>query len=223
MRRLWIGLALCLVLLGLLGCSTGDVTQPVYFADLTASTLTLSTPVYTSVDIPVSSMAAVSPRQPEWKPFPPPGSTTTAPLFAYTDNASLEQELFFTVQVPHGYVEGSNIAFYMHYAYVTNTVGQAAKFGLEYTWANQNALFNPPSTVYRVLTSTNNDASYHYWVGFPAISGVGKTLGSMLVCRVFRNSSSADDTYIGGGYVALLGVDMTCEVNTLGSTSRTVK
>lgn len=197
-------------------------TRNIYNAgEITTGNFSLTTPVYTSVDIPALSMQLFGSDPPEWKPFPP-GNHVLAPLFEDQALPGNQEELFFSVQVPHGYVEESDITFYIHYAYMSDSVGEEAKFGIEYIWANQNELYGASSIIYRILTSTSNDAYYHYWVGFPAIDGTGKTIGSILVCRVFRNSSSGDDTYT-GGFVALLGVDLICEVNTLGSTEKTTK
>jgi hypothetical protein len=218
---------LLMLLLLLVGCSASDPLDETLYttniyntSSVETSTLALTTSVYSSTDIPPSSMYYVGSNMPEWKPFPP-GNTVLAPLFNAEALEANEEEAFFTVQVPHGYVEGSNIMFYMHYAYMSNSVGDEAKFGIEYIWKNQNEDYGASSNVTRVLTSTNNDRYYHYWVGFPAIDGTGKTIGSILICRIYRNSSDAEDT--DSGYVALLGVDLICEVDALGSTTRTTK
>lgn len=209
------------------GCSASDpLTEGLYTTglyndgEIQTDTLLLTTSAYTSVDIPHSSMVLVGTHSPEYKPFPP-GNNVLAPLYNYQALEADEEQAFFIVQVPHGYVEGSDITFYIHYAYMSNTVGDTAKFGIEYEWANQNEAYSTTDNVTRVLTSTNNDRYYHYWVGFPSIDGTNKKIGSVLVCRVFRNSSSVDDNFT--GYVALLGIDMICEVDTLGSTSKTIK
>lgn len=217
---------LVLMLVGVLvgGCTAGDrlteafYTTNIYNADgFETGTFRLTTPVYASVDVPVTSMLLIGTHAAEYKPF------NGVLAMVFTDEAveANEKEAYFIVEVPHGYVEGSEVMFYIHYVFNANRVGQEVKWGLEYTWANQNALYLASSTVYRVSDSANNDANYHHWNGFTAINGAGKTIGSVLACRLFRNSSSADDTY--DSDVQVLCIDLVCEVDALGSTQRTVK
>ena len=213
-------LLIILLLVSLTGCSSSERwSDSIYATYINTDSLELAVPVYDSVNIPSEAMYAGVLHYPEWKPFPTTGNKVIAPLFAKQMVDVDEEELYFSVEVPHNYVAGSNLSFYIHYSYMSDTVGDTGKFGIEYTWANQEELYGSSSKIYRVLTSTNNDKYYHHWVGFTQINGTGKTLGSILVCRIFRNSSSAEDTY--AGFVALLGVDMVYEANKIGSSNKT--
>jgi hypothetical protein len=208
----------------LVGCSADNPLEDDFYTtniynggDIETSTFSITTPVYASVDIPSSSMYYIGTNIPEWKPF----NGVIAPTYVYNALADEEEEAYFIVEVPHNYVEGSDIRLYFHYVYLSDTVGESAKFGLEYTWCNQEALYPTSTTIYRTTTSTNNDSNYHHWVGFAPIDGTGKTIGSVLACRIFRNSSSVEDTY--EHTVVLLEVDLIYQVDTLGSTLATVK
>lgn len=73
------------------------------------------------------------------------------------------------------------------------------KWGLEYTWANIGEGFQPSTTIYQtdVVPEVNN---YHSLCFLPNISGDTKKLSSILMCRLFRDSSDGEDTFTGNAY-----------------------
>jgi hypothetical protein len=185
--------------------------------ELSVDEFSLNVPVYTSVEVPATSLLLIGTHQPAWKPF------NGVLDLVFSDQAAEEdeEEAYFIVGLPHGYVEGSSISFHVHYVHTWDTVGEEVRWGLEYTWANLDADFPASSTIYALGVSTNNDADWHRLATFPNISGTGKKVGGVLACRLFRNSSDGLDTYAYD--VELLGIDLVCQVDAIGSTGKYVK
>ena len=100
---------------------------------------------------------------------------------------------------------------------------EVVRWGLEYEWQNIAADFSATTTIYAEESMTD-EADKHQMTAFAAITGTGKTISSMLVCRLFRNSSHANDTYDNGTALALLlEVDFHYELDTVGSRQITTK
>jgi hypothetical protein len=113
--------------------------------------------------------------------------------FEYQAVEGNEEEVFIVIQVPHSYKEGSTV--YPHFHCVPETNDSATfRFGLEYEWVEIDAQFSSTTTIY-VDTAINNDGDRHISVDFPAISGTGKGISSLFLCRLFRNSSHANDDF----------------------------
>jgi hypothetical protein len=151
----------------------------------------------------------------------------------FSSHAVLEDEIEFEVQIPHNYKEGTNIEGHVHWVpEAAAAANECVKWGLEYTWANRGNTFPGSTLIYSNATDDTTQtlqaetlvASRHYVSEFtvdvgdaPAvIDGTEpKTASSMLVCRLFRNSSDVDDDY--GNEAALLEFDFHYEVDGPGS------
>lgn len=144
-------------------------------------------------------------------------------IYAYLfDNAAVssEKEVNFKLQTPHGWLPGSPIHLHLHWvAATTGSAGQKVRWGLESTKANINGVFGATSTTYAIdpvnPPSTTPTAMTHYLTEFSDIDMTGGTLSNMILARVFRNSSHADDTYTGNVY--LIAIDAHVEMYQLGS------
>jgi hypothetical protein len=141
--------------------------------------------------------------------------------------AANEHEVFFTAQLPHRYEEGSDISPHIHWVPKGNAgaANRCVRWGLEYTWANPGVTFPAATIIYTDATDDSTQtiqgeqlvASRHYISAFSGISGTGKVISSMLVCRLFRNSSHADDGYL--QEAGLLEFDFHYAVNSMGSSA----
>jgi hypothetical protein len=135
-----------------------------------------------------------------------------------TDNS-----VHFSVQMPHAWAEGTDI--YPHVHWVPNSDGAPAAhvvWTLEYTW--QNALtgdvFHATSETSGTLTNPSSEVSgagqhAHYITDLGDISGTGKTISSVLVCRLYRDADNAADDY--DDTAGLLYFDIHYQVDALGS------
>lgn len=146
--------------------------------------------------------------------------------FADEANASKEQQLMFTVQMPHAWKEGSSIHPHIHWSPDGNGSGVVV-WGLEYTWIEYNPASPEQFSTTSIITGTSDPISNnqydHLLTNFPAItpSTSQDNISSILLMRIFRNSSNASDTYTGSAYG--ISFDIHYEINTAGSRQEFIK
>ena len=141
-------------------------------------------------------------------------SAGTSPgVWSEAFSASALNELSFDVQLPHGWVEGSEIRPHIHWGPASAAAGNVV-WGLEYSWANVNAKF-PYTTTIKTVAPAAGVFPYNGMVSLPPIDGTGMTISSILKCRIYRDGAATDDTY--GGLAHLHEVDFHIQVNSLGS------
>lgn len=140
--------------------------------------------------------------------------------FNYTGTTN---QIFFEIQMPHGWVTNSTIWPHVHFSPVSDTGGVAknVRWKLDYTWASINGTFAAPLTA--VMDKSFTDAQWDHLMAVSAsgISGAGQGISSMLVCRLYRDTSDGADTY--DDLVCLLEFDIHYEVDMLGSREETSK
>ena len=125
-----------------------------------------------------------------------------------------EEELFFNLQLPHSWKEGTPIMPHVHFCTPTQTA-TTITWGLEYMWKNINSVYGNTTIISQ---ATNTPPAYQHTIGsIGTISGVGQKISSILMCRLFRAASG----YVGNAY--LLSVDFHINVSTIGSGSETSK
>lgn len=138
-----------------------------------------------------------------------------------------EDDAVFTVQMPHGWKEGTAIKPHVHWTTgrggdTTAPGNNRVEWNLEYTWATVGEVFNNTSTNTGSVVEAPNDGSIlvkeHVITPLGAISGNGKTLSSMLVCRLYR---SGTDSF--GGDAGLLEIDFHYQVDSDGSNQEYTK
>jgi hypothetical protein len=152
---------------------------------------------------------------PDLEAFGPSGN-----LLAYAFNgAATAEQCYFSIQLPHGYKEGSDIHPHVHWAPTTAAAGNV-KWQLEYSWANMDGTFGAPTTIFGI-GAAGGTAWKHILTDLTDISGTGKTVSSMLMCRLFRNPADSSDTYEADA--TLLEFDIHFIVDSLGSKKELTK
>lgn len=171
-------------------------------------------------------------KDPGYAKFIDDAAGTSQGCFLNWFDAATEEELYFEVQIPHSYWQGSDIYPHVHWVPKSNgSAGQVVSWGLEYAWKNIGGTFGDSTIVYanaHYPTDASLVANKHYLTSFAAIDGnplgVDFTLSSMLVCRLFRNAtgagSSTDDYAADAG---LLEFDIHIQMDALGSRQETIK
>lgn len=137
---------------------------------------------------------------------------------AFADGQS--DEVFFAVQMPHGWKEGSNIEPHIHwYPDGNGGVDEKVSWGLEYTWVNRGAVIGSSTIIYANTAHIDEDLvdKKHYRTNFSEISGTGKTISSMLICRLWRDGTGVGLTDDYTNDAILLEVDFHYEMDTVGS------
>jgi len=139
-----------------------------------------------------------------------------------------EQDIVFTVQMPHAWKEGITIYPHVHWTVSTDVGTSTVKWGLEYTWPNAGKVFSATT----IISGDTPVAEFGEVKAFEhTITPLGgiiatvddekKTLSSMLVCRLFRNSSAGTDTY---NYDAgLFEIDFHYQIDNDGSNAEYTK
>jgi hypothetical protein len=141
---------------------------------------------------------------------------------------STEQEVFFTVQIPHKYKQGSDLHPHVHW---TTFDGNSAPtrtnvvWGLEYTVVKIGGTFGTTSTITGNTVipgiASVSGTSQHLITSLGTISGTNLEISTVLVCRLFRKVADASDTY--SSSAGLLGFDIHYEIDTEGSREEYVK
>lgn len=167
-------------------------------------------------------------------------SGVTAPAFAvfvgglycnFFENTKV-QSVYFNVQMPHAWKEGSDLGAHVHWtekAIAPNST--KVHWGLEYQWVNIGENFNTTTnstiTGSTVLTTSSINADNtlalgeHAITSLGTISGAGQKFSSVLVCRLYRDGAHVNDTYTGDA--ALLSVDFHYQIDSFGTSSEFAK
>lgn len=150
------------------------------------------------------------------------GTSRGVYLLSFTDEsvAGNEKEVFFTMQMPHAW-NGGNIVMHVHFVPAATVNESDIVFGLEYAWKDIGQVFGDTTIVYSstdlVPDDANITAGKHYIAEFADLTPGSNAdgLSSILIGRLFRNSSSGSDTYT--DKVGLLYIDAHIQLNTQGS------
>jgi hypothetical protein len=142
-----------------------------------------------------------------------------------------EEQLFFAVQLPHAWAPGTDLEAHIHWSpAVSGGANQFVKWGLEYTWQNIDGTFGNTTIITSnasgaATATTSGDstltADKHYVTKIGTISGSGKLISSMLICRIFRNSSHADDDLAQAAFA--FEIDFHHQIDTMGSRQEYIK
>ena len=153
----------------------------------------------------------------DWQPG---GSGTTFKVWCFNQN----QMGYFTVQIPHGYKQGSDIYVHTHWTPHARGAVEDTKtvaWKLDYSWANINGTFGASANA--DMTDTCDGVDHKHLMSPEAtITGTDKHISSMLVCRIYRDTT---DTWVGTGAngPALLELDFHFELDTVASRTRSAK
>jgi hypothetical protein len=187
--------------------------------------------VHRSVTIPPSAMIP-DPTN------PPVLDAIYGNLLTYKFSYSTDKFLYFQIEMPSDWCEGSTIRPYVHWAGKTNGLESASVgWTLEYSWTNAGGIYGEGSerrigetidaasagiATANTLSSDPPDvlqAYEHYAAPFglagfdDGIPGTGKKIRSVLLCRLNRNTGMGQ-IY---GDVFLIAFDVIYEVDALGS------
>lgn len=162
---------------------------------------------------------------PTWTKFKDNGSSSQG-VFLWIFSPSTEQEVYFTVQIPHGYKVGSDLYPHVHWTTTSTTPTRSnVVWGLEYTVVKIGGIFsnttilNANNVIPGILTISG--VGQHLITSFGPISGSNLDISTILVCRLFRKAADVLDAYTDP--VGLLGFDIHFEKDTQGSRTEFIK
>jgi hypothetical protein len=114
-------------------------------------------------------------------------------IFAYGFSQTTEQELYTSVQLPHG-IRKTIVSPHIHWMSTTNTVGTVS-WGIEYALYNYGSS-GPTATTIATAPQVTTGASYtHQILQFPDINISAAKDSAVLVIRVFRVAGDPTDDY----------------------------
>lgn len=164
-------------------------------------------PQWDDLRFPVSQLKAGPISPPDWVQLSGLGN-----IFVLGFSHVTTEDVYFVVQLPHSWVEGSELHPHIHWTSATGNTGNVA-WGLEYTIAGYKDSFNT-ATVDTIVVA--NPSQYeHSIAAFSPIRMSGKTISSILLCRLYRDSSSVLDTL--NEDANLLEIDFHYQKDTWGS------
>lgn len=134
--------------------------------------------------------------------------------------AAATNTIYFTVQLPHSYKEGSDIEFHIHLAYADGNAGNTA-WTFTHSAAAIGGTFPEETTVSLVAAASPGEADNHSVHDLATITGAGLGISSMALCSLARVGGDASDTYASAAY--LVGLDFHVRKDTLGSYQEYIK
>ena len=207
----------------------GDGTNYSQFAADGSLSFVGDATVWDDLRVPLTSVKLGGVKDPTFAVWKTDGSGSRGVwAWSFSDQAvaSNEEELFFAAQLPHSYKEGSDITCHVHWTpAVSGNANEFVKWGLEYSFADINENFAANTTIIysdasSAATATSSGdatltAGKHYLSDLSVITGTNYKISSILICRVFRNSSDADDDLAQAAIA--FEIDFHFEKDTVGS------
>ena len=177
--------------------------------------------VWDDLRVPVTSTKLQGSKDPHFAVAYDNAGGTSQGVFTYFFDKTTEEEVYFSAQIPHRYKEGTDIIAHVHWYPVASGVsGRTVSWGLEYLWTNVGGVNGNTVIVYANDTTSEDAvllADKHYMTNFAALSGTGKEISSMLLCRIFRDATGAGLTDDYDNDAGLLEIDFHYEIDTVGS------
>lgn len=145
-------------------------------------------------------------------------------LMTWFDKAG-EEMIYFDVQLPHSWKEGTSVEAHVHWVPKTSQTSQNVCWALEYSWAKIGGIFATSDVIYgNTITVpsgiTSPVANTHYLTSLgmldPASWSV-EGVSSMLSCRLYRDATSSLATDDYNDDAGLLEMYFHIEKDTVGS------
>ena len=183
----------------------------------TDGTLTFngSATVFDDLRVPISSAKLLGNSDPDWETFV--GGTYA---LAFADN--VDQEVFFSCQIPHGWKLGSNLNPHIHWSPDGTDTGSVT-WKLEYAISDISGTFTSSTTMSATDAGDGVDRKHQYVdLGDIDMSAYTETndVSIMLINRLWRDVDDGDDF---SGDAFLLEIDFHYEIDTIGSRSEASK
>jgi hypothetical protein len=133
-------------------------------------------------------------------------------------------QVFFTCQLPHGYVPGTDLYPHVHIIPNTTSATGTVAFGMEYSWLNVNGTYSESRSASgtRVITG---EANKHIVIPLSVIpgsaaeteDGAERKPSSMLVCWLYRMDGGVETPSSYGQKVNFLEFDFHFRTSKLGT------
>lgn len=169
-------------------------------------------PVYEDLRTPASGTNIGAANDPQFLSWLDNGAGSVG-VYCWQFRPNVSEELFFTVQLAHSWLEASALQPHIHWVPLTNAPGDVI-WNLEYTVATPNAVF-PSTTIDSVTSSAVGVANTHQISSWANIPMPSNKISTVLSCRVVREGTDPADTFPDNA--GLLEIDFHIKLNTPGS------
>jgi len=170
--------------------------------------------VWNNVSVPMTGVQGQGLNKPTWSQITDDGAGSTG-IYAWSFDPTAEEELFFTVQAPFSYKEGTNVHPHVHWMPTTTNVGNVV-WAMELAPIRENGLMGN-STIITNTVASGGVADKMLISDFDELDGSNFDFNTTIICRIFRDATNAADTYT--GEAILLLVDFNHLMDTIGSDS----
>lgn len=178
---------------------------------------------WNDLKVPVNATNKGTTNQPTWGVFRTNAAGNSQGVWLYWFSSSIEQELYFIVQMPHSWKVGTTIYPHVHWVSGSNVSG-SVQWGLEYTWSNPGVVFANSNIItgtgYAVGAGLANEHNITSLGTITPSVAVNDKISSILVCRIFRDVAVAGDYT---GEAGLLEIDFHYQIDSDGSREQLTK
>jgi len=134
----------------------------------------------------------------------------------------LDEYSYFTIEVPPDWIQGTSIHSHIHYTIPDNGAGIGAenvKWILDYSWVNAGVAFPTPAAITSTRDVQDDTLGDHIHEDIGWLDGSGKTVGSMIKCRLERDTAGNDY----GSDAYLIAIDFAYQTDGKGGRAEDVK
>lgn len=187
-------------------------------------TLLLDKIVWDDIRIVPGAFTFLGNSDPTLEDWQPGGAGTTFQVYKFLKN----DEVFASCQMPHGYKEGTDLEFHLHWTPCdrgNEENGNAVGWKVDYTMANPNGVFLSSATV-DLSDVCNGVDDTHELTASVTVSGTGLSISHIIMLRIYRSDTGADDTWVSilaAQSPALLEFDIHFQKDTIGSRQELTK
>jgi len=142
-------------------------------------------------------------------------------VLAFDGGGARDEVVDFSAQLTHRYKEGSDLSFHIHYVPEDGTAGNV-RWVFTHSWANIGGTFPAETTVTTIIPTPEVADQHSLGTIAATIDGTGKTISSVLLCSLTRESSDATDTY-NGLDIYVVALDFHIQHDMIGSRTSTSK
>ena len=151
----------------------------------------------------------------------PTGAGATFQVYEFTN----ADEVFFSIQMPHKYVQGSDLKPHIHWTPRARGVAESGKtvaWKLDYTIADVDENFIASATVDLTDTCSGVNEKHEITVS-ETIVGTNLLISHMIIGRIYRDAGDSWATNTPGNRPVLLEFDIHYQLDTIGSQNEVSK
>lgn len=155
-------------------------------------------PLWDDVTVPLLSSNSSGASAPSLARFQRDLAGTSQGVYTFQFSATVENELFGSIQMPHRWKLGSAISPHLHWSPGASTNPGAVRWGLEYTIASAVAGANidyPVTVLNEVDQAAGGVANRHQIAEFTDIVMTGQRASCVILFRLYRAATHANDTF----------------------------